>query len=221
MSITPYTASANEAIHSPPETSEDLEKNFRQPPLKLGVLASGNGSNFEAIAEAIENRQLNAQIDVVIYNNPDARVAERAARRQVPAVLLNHREFKRREALDQAIATTLTHHGVAWVIMAGWMRCVTNELIQAFPNRILNIHPSLLPSFPGLHAVEQALSAGVKITGCTVHHVVLEVDSGPIIAQAAVPVLSGDTPETLQQRIHQQEHRLYPRAIALAAGPDG
>jgi phosphoribosylglycinamide formyltransferase-1 len=186
-------------------------------PLKLGVMASGSGSNFEAIAQSIVDDQLNAQVQVVIYNNPGAKVVERAKRFGVPAVLLNHREFESREALDQAIVDTLKHHQIEWLVMAGWMRIVTPVLINAFPNRILNIHPSLLPSFKGNRAVEQAIAAGVKITGCTVHLVVPEVDSGEIIMQAAVPVLPTDTVETLQNRIHIQEHRIYPRAIALAA----
>ena len=187
------------------------------PRLKLGVMASGSGSNFEAIAQSIVDGHLNADIQVVIYNNPDAKVVDRAKRFDVPAVLLNHRLFESREALDQAIVTTLKDHAIEWVIMAGWMRIVTPVLINAFPNRILNIHPSLLPSFKGNRAVEQALSAGVKITGCTVHLVVPEVDSGTIIMQAAVPVLPDDTTETLQNRIHEQEHQIYPKAIAIAA----
>ncbi len=186
-------------------------------PLKLGVMASGNGSNFEAIAQAIAAGQLQAQVQVVIYNNPGAKVAERADRWQVPTVLLNHRNFPNREALDAEIATTLKQDQVDWVIMAGWMRVVTPVLINAFPDRILNIHPSLLPSFRGLHAVEQALEAGVKITGCTVHLVVPEVDSGRIIMQAAVPILPQDTAETLHNRIHEQEYRIFPQAIAWAA----
>ena len=186
-------------------------------PLRLAVLASGHGSNLAAIAAAIENGDLNATIQVVIYNNPAAKVAERAAQRQLPAVLLNHRTFASREALDEAIVQTSQDAGADWVIMAGWMRRVTAVLIQAFPQRILNIHPSLLPSFPGLRAVDQALAAGVKITGCTVHYVELEIDSGPIIAQAAVPVLANDTAASLQARIQQQEHRIYPAAIAIAA----
>ena len=144
-------------------------------------------------------------------------MAERAAQRQLPAVLRNHRTFASREALDEAIVKTVKDAGADWVIMAGWMRRVTAVLIQAFPQRILNIHPSLLPSFPGLRAVDQALAAGVKITGCTVHYVELEIDSGPIIAQAAVPVLADDTAASLQARIQQQEHRIYPAAIAIAA----
>lgn len=186
-------------------------------PLKLGIMASGSGSNFEAVAQAIDRQELNAQIQVLIYNVPNAKAAARADRLQVPKVLLNHREYPSREALDAAIANTLHQHQVNWVVMAGWMRVVTPVLIDAFPRRILNIHPSLLPSFPGAKAIAQALAAGVKITGCTVHYVELEVDSGPIILQAAVPVLPDDTQETLHQRIQVQEHRIFPRAIALAA----
>lgn len=186
-------------------------------PLKLGVMASGSGSNLEAIAQAITNQQLHAQIQVVVYNNPAAKVAARADRLGIPKVLLNHRSFPSREALDQAIIDTLRQYQVEWVIMAGWMRIVTQVLVAAFPKRILNIHPSLLPSFPGSRAIEQALAAQVKITGCTVHFVELEVDSGPIVIQAAVPVLPDDTPDTLHRRIQVQEHRIFPRAIALAA----
>jgi phosphoribosylglycinamide formyltransferase 1 len=187
------------------------------PQISLGVLASGSGSNFEAIAQAIEAKTLNAQVQVVIYNNPGAKVVERAKRWHIPAILLDHRTFPSREALDTAIIEVLKAHQVDWVIMAGWMRVVTSVLIEAFPQHILNIHPSLLPSFPGTHAIEQAFNAGVKITGCTVHHVELTVDSGPIIAQAAVPILPGDSVEQLQARIQIQEHRLYPLAIGLAA----
>lgn len=186
-------------------------------PLKLGVLASGQGSNLEAIAHSIQRGDLRAQIQVVIYNNPGAKVAERAERLGFPKVLLNHRHYPSREALDQAIIETLQAYDANWVIMAGWMRCVTQVLIEAFPGQVLNIHPSLLPSFPGIRAVEQAIAAGVKLSGCTVHHVELQVDSGPIIIQAVVPVLPEDTPATLQARIQAQEHRIFPAAIALAA----
>lgn len=187
------------------------------PPLKLGLMASGSGSNVEAIAQAIVAGKLNAQIQVLVYNNPDAKVAGRADRLGIPKVLLNHREFNSREALDQAIVETMQSHQVEWVIMAGWMRIVTQVLIDAFPKRALNIHPSLLPSFPGAYAIEQALETGVKITGCTVHFVELKVDSGPIIIQSAVPVFPDDTQETLHQRIQAEEHRIYPMGIALAA----
>jgi phosphoribosylglycinamide formyltransferase-1 len=201
-----------------PEVSPGVwQRHFAGAPLRLGVLASGSGSNFEAIAQAIAQRQLNAQIQVMIYNNPQAKAAARAERLGIAAELLNHRQFPSREALDQAIIDQLKRYDVEWVIMAGWMRVVTDVLINAFPDRILNLHPSLLPSFPGARAVEQALAAGVKVTGCTVHYVRLEVDSGPIIMQAAVPVLPDDTPDTLHQRIQVQEHRIFPRAIALAS----
>jgi phosphoribosylglycinamide formyltransferase-1 len=203
------------------ETERLLSPNLPMPrfstPLKLGVLASGSGSNFAAIADAIAADQLDAQIQVLIYNNPDAIAAQRAQQRGIPTVLLNHREFATREALDEAIVTILHQYQVEWVIMAGWMRRVTEVLIDAFPDRILNIHPSLLPSFPGIRAIEQALAAGVKITGCTVHYVRLEVDSGPIVLQAAVPILDNDTPESLHQRVQVQEHQIFPLAIAIAA----
>jgi phosphoribosylglycinamide formyltransferase-1 len=186
-------------------------------PLKLGIMASGNGSNFEAVAQAIKDGQLNAQIQVLIYNNPGVKAAARAEKWGVPAVLLNHRDYKRREDLDTAIVETLRQYEVEWVIMAGWMRIVTPVLINAFPDRMINIHPSLLPSFKGVRAVEQALEAGVKIAGCTVHLVSLEVDSGSILLQAAVPILPDDTAETLHARIQVQEHQILPQAIALAA----
>lgn len=186
-------------------------------PLKLGIMASGSGSNFEAIAQAIANEKLNAQIQVLVYNNPLAKAPIRAANRGVEAVLLNHRDYTSREAFDQQIVKTLQQYDVDWVIMAGWMRLVTPVLIDAFTDKIINIHPSLLPSFKGINAVEQALASGVKITGCTVHLVCLEVDSGPILIQAAVPILPDDTSETLHARIQIQEHRILPQAIALAA----
>jgi len=186
-------------------------------PLRLGILASGNGSNFEAVAEAIASGKLNAKIQVLIYNNPEVKVAVRAANWDVPTVLLNHRNFQSREDLDRGIVHTLRQYQVEWVVMAGWMRIVTPVLIDAFPNQIINIHPSLLPSFKGVRAIEQALAAGVKIAGCTVHLVAPEVDSGLILLQAAVPVLADDTAETLHARIQEQEHRILPQAIAIAA----
>lgn len=186
-------------------------------PLNLGIMASGSGSNFEAVAQAIADGQLNAQIQVLIYNNPDARAAWRAQQWGVPAVLCNHREYRSREDLDRSIVEALQRHQVEWVVMAGWMRVVTPTLIDAFPDKIINIHPSLLPSFKGVRAVEQALEAGVKIAGCTVHLVLPEVDTGPILLQAAVPVFPDDTHQTLHSRIQTQEHLVLPQAIALAA----
>ena len=186
-------------------------------PLKLGVLASGSGTNFEVIAHAIKRGELNAQIPLLIYNNPKAKVKQKADDLNIDAKLLNHREFKQREDLDQASVSLFKSYGIEWVIMAGWMRIVTPVLLEAFPNHVINIHPSLLPSFKGIKAIEQALKAGVKITGCTVHLASLEVDSGPILLQAAVPILPNDTPETLHARIQKQEHKIFPQAIALAA----
>ena len=180
----------------------------------LGVLASGSGSNFEAIALAIEQGKLSAQIAVVIYNEPNAFAKQRAEKFGIPAILVNHRDYKSRQALDRGIIDILDQYHVDLVIMAGWMRIVTEVLIEAFPERILNIHPSLLPSFKGIHAIEQAFNYGVKITGCTVHLLSLEVDSGKILKQAAVPVLPEDSLEDLQKRIQVQEHIIYPEAIA-------
>lgn len=179
-------------------------------------MASGTGSNFVAIAEAIAAGKLEAEIAVVIYNNPDAGVVERAQRLGIPAVLVNHRHFDRREDCDLEIVRQLQNHDVDLAIMAGWMRRVTQVLIDAYEGRALNIHPSLLPSFPGLHAVRQAVDYGVKFSGCTVHWVTLKVDSGPIVHQAVVPVLPDDTEATLQKRIQAEEHKIYPEAIAIA-----
>lgn len=181
--------------------------------LRIGVLASGNGTNFQTLVDRAQSGDLPVDIALVVYNNPDAPVALRAARAGVPAVLLDHRRFASREALDAAIVAALDAHGVELVVMAGWMRLVTSVLIERFPDRILNIHPSLLPAFKGARAIEQALAAGVKVTGCTVHLVRLEMDSGPIVAQAAVPVREDDTPAALAERIHAEEHRLYPEAV--------
>lgn len=202
------------ALVSPTITPEDTKL---ARPLKLGILASGSGTNFEVLADAIASKKLNAQIQVLIYNNPEAKVKARADRWDIPAILLNHRDYKHREDLDRAIVKVLQEKQVEWVIMAGWMRIVTSVLLEAYRDRVINIHPSLLPSFKGVRAVEQALESGTKITGCTVHLASLEVDSGLIIMQAAVPIVPDDTPETLHARIQIQEHKIFPVAIALAA----
>lgn len=186
------------------------------PAPRLGILASGSGTNFDAIAQAIDEGVLVADIACLVCNCPGAGAFEVAERHGVSAELVDHREFGSRTSFDARVGEVLRDHDVEWVIMAGWMRLVTKGFIDAWRERILNIHPSLLPSFKGIRAVEQALEAKVKIAGVTVHHVVPEVDSGPIIAQAAVPVLADDTPETLHARLQVQEHFLYPRAIALA-----
>lgn len=200
-----------------PQLSEELLTLYRNlPPISLGVLASGSGSNFEAIMQAIADGRLRADLKVLVYNNPGAKAAARAERWGVPAVLVDHRDYATREAFDGAVVQVLRDRGVEWLAMAGWMRRATDVLVQAFPKRAINIHPSLLPSFPGIRAVEQALAAQVKVAGCTVHFVELEVDSGPMLMQAVVPVYATDTAETLHARIQVQEHRIFPQAIALA-----
>lgn len=187
------------------------------PPLKIGIMASGSGSNFEAVAQAIESDLLDAEIAVLIYNRLGIKAIDRAQSRGIPTVYLDSRAYPNRAELDREIVNTLHSYQVECVVMAGWMRVVTAVLIDAFPDRIINIHPSLLPSFPGIHAIEQALAAGVKITGCTVHLVSLEVDRGPILIQAAVPVLPDDTVTTLHARVQTQEHQILPQSIALLA----
>ncbi len=179
--------------------------------VKIGVLASGQGSNFQAIVD--QTKDTPAQFAVVVYNNPKAPVRLRAEKLGIPAIFLDHRQFTTREALDQAILEVLGEYGVELLLMAGWMRLVTSVLVDAYRGRMVNIHPSLLPSFRGIRAVEQALEYGVQLTGCSVHFVDLEVDSGPIIAQEAVPILANDTLETLSQRIHEAEHRIYPQVV--------
>ncbi len=185
------------------------------PPLILGIMASGSGSNFEAVAQAIDRNRLNAKIAVLIHNKPGIKAIDRAQSRGIPTVLLEHQAYTSREELDLAIVQTFQAYRVECVVMAGWMRVITQVLIDAYPDRVINIHPSLLPSFPGIRAIEQALEAGVKITGCTVHLVSLEVDRGPILVQAAVPVLPADTADTLHARVQVQEHQILPQAIEI------
>ena len=187
------------------------------PPLRLGVLASGSGSNLQSILDACGKRSIPAEVAAVVCNVPGARALQRAAEARVPAVLLPHQEYARREDYDARVVAELRARGVELVCLAGFMRIVTPVLLSAFPQRVLNIHPSLLPAFPGMHAVRQALAAGVRISGCTVHLVDRGTDTGPIVVQAAVPVLEGDTAESLASRILLQEHRCYPRAIQLMA----
>ena len=187
------------------------------PALRLGVMASGNGSNFEALVQACRDGMLAAEVTVLVVNNPGCGAVERADRLGVPVQVHDHRLYDSREALDRALIASFREAGVELVVMAGWMRIVTQELIDAYPERLINIHPSLLPSFRGARAIEQALDAGVRLTGCTAHLVSLEVDTGPILVQAAVPVDTADTPTSLAARIHAQEHRILPLAVQLAA----
>lgn len=181
----------------------------------LGVLISGRGSNLQAILDATETGALDARVGVVVSNEPDARGLERAARRGVPTAVVSHRDFPSRESFDETVLAELRRHEVDVVCLAGFARILSPVLVRAFPNRILNVHPSLLPSFVGLHAQRQALEHGVKVSGCTVHLVDEELDHGPILLQRAVSVLEGDTEATLSARILEQEHRAYPEAIGL------
>ncbi len=189
--------------------------------LRVGVLASGRGSNLQAIIEAIEAGKLAARITVVISNNKDAQALECARRHGVADVFLDPAPYKDRpdgrEAYDRAVLAVLKEHDIELVVLAGYMKIVTRVLIDAYSNRIMNIHPSLLPSFPGLKAQQQALDWGVKVSGCTVHFVTEGVDTGPIIRQAAVPIQENDTAETLEARILLEEHRIYPEAIQFFA----
>ncbi len=185
--------------------------------VRLGVLASGRGSNLQAIIEGIEKGRLDAILAVVVSNKADAPALDRARNHGAPAVFLDPKAAPDREAYDKVIMDCLRKHDVELVALAGYMKIVTSVLIAAYPNRIMNIHPSLLPAFPGLAAQQQALDWGVKTAGCTVHFVTEGVDSGPIIRQAAVPVQEGDTAENLAARILVEEHRIYPEAIQLYA----
>ena len=181
---------------------------------RLGILLSGRGSNFLAIADSIASCRLDAEVAVVISNRPDAPGIAHARERGLNAVVLASRGLDR-EVYDRHLVTELRKHSVDLVCLAGYMRILSGYFIREFPQRILNIHPSLLPAFPGLDAQHQALDHGVKFSGCTVHFVDEGLDSGPIVAQAVVPVLDADTAESLAARILTEEHRIYSQAIAL------
>ena len=182
---------------------------------RLGVLLSGRGSNLQAIIDAIAERRLDATIAVVISNQKNAGGLERAQRVGIETLTLSHRGWPSRDDYDRALVSELRSRNVGLVCLAGFMRKVGAPLIDAFPNAVLNIHPSLLPSFPGLHAQQQALDHGVKTSGVTVHFVTADLDAGPIIVQRTVPVRDDDTEETLAARILVEEHHAYPEAIAL------
>ncbi len=180
-------------------------------------MASGAGSNFEALVQACGRGGLAAEVVQLVVNRAECGAAGRAGRLGVPCTLLDHRSYPSRDGLDRALIAVFEAARVDLVVMAGWMRIVTPVLIQAFPDRLVNIHPSLLPSFRGLDAVGQALAAGVKLSGCTAHLVSEAVDAGLILVQAAVPVHSDDDRASLAARIHVQEHRILPLAVQLAA----
>ena len=189
-------------------------------PRTLGVLISGRGSNLQALIEAIASGLLQARIAIVISNRSDAAGLERAEAAGIETLVLDHRQFASRDAFDARVAAELKNRDVDLVCLAGFMRLIGGPLLDAFPHAILNIHPSLLPSFPGVDAQSQATAHGVKVSGATVHFVTGELDGGPIILQSAVPVEDGDTPDSLGARILAVEHHLYPEAVrrVLAGG---
>lgn len=185
--------------------------------LRIGVLASGGGTNLQSIIDACSTGNIDAEIVRVISNNPDAGALQRADRAHISSCCINHRSFENRAAFDAAVIAQLQQDGVELVVLAGFMRIVGADFVKAFPDRIMNIHPALLPAFPGLNVQKKALEYGTRFSGCTVHFIDDGVDTGPIIAQAVVPVLDDDTEESLSARILEQEHRLYPHAIQLFA----
>lgn len=183
----------------------------------IGVLISGSGTNLQAIIDAIEAGKLDAKIEVVLSNKADAQGLARAQKHGIPTEILNHKNFSSREAYDEAVVGLLRGRNVELVVLAGFMRLLSPVFVKAYSNRIMNIHPALLPSFPGLNVQQKAVEHGVRFSGCTVHFVNEECDEGPIIIQAVVPVFADDTGAALAARILEQEHRIFPRAIQLYA----
>jgi len=181
----------------------------------IAVLVSGSGSNLQAIVDASERGEIPCRVGIVVSNKADAFGLVRAAKHGIPTAVVGHKEFPNREDFDRKLVEVVSSCGAELVCLAGFMRVLTPVFVRAFPNRILNIHPALLPSFPGTHGPRQALEYGVRFSGCTVHFLDEGVDTGPIIVQAVVPVYDKDTEETLAARILVQEHRIYPMAIRL------
>ncbi len=205
---------------SPPRADSPTAKKSRArgSTVALAVLGSGSGSNFQAIADSARAGELDVRIACVISDVADAFILERARRFGIPAEHIDHAPYKTKldGAAETRVLERLRFYGADIIVLAGYMRIVKRKLLDAFPRRILNIHPSLLPAFPGMASWKQALDHGVKIVGCTVHFVDEGMDTGPIILQRAVPVLDDDTPETLHARIQKEEHMAYPEAIRIA-----
>ncbi len=186
---------------------------MKEKPFTLGVLVSGSGTNLQAILDAVAAGTLKAKIGVVLSNVATAKALDRAKAARVPAIVVDHKAFPSRAAFDAAVVEVLEAHAVDCVVLAGFMRLVTPTLLDAFPHRVVNVHPALLPAFPGVHAQRQALAYGVAISGCTVHFVDAGMDTGPIIAQAPVPVFDTDDEAALTARILQKEHELLPTVL--------
>lgn len=186
-----------------------------RPAVKIGVLVSGSGTNLQAILDSVARGDLKADVRVVVSNRARAYALERARNHGIAALAIDHRGVSSREDFDRALLNELRARDVELVVCAGFMRLLSRVMLGAFPYRIMNIHPALLPSFPGIHGPRDAIEYGVRISGCTVFFVTEGVDVGPIIIQSAVPVLPGDDQETLAERIHREEHRIYPEAIRL------
>lgn len=187
-----------------------------KPLLRIGVMASGNGTNFEALVTSIQQNKLKAEIPLLIVNNPDCEARKRAIRLGIPCKVINHKDYTSREELDTEIRNQFKAMDVEGIVMAGWMRIVTSNLINAYHLKIVNIHPSILPSFPGVDAVGQAIKAGVKISGCTVHLVTQNVDSGPILVQSAVMISPKENITTLKRKIQLEEHKILPIGVSIA-----
>ncbi|PLX90754.1 MAG: phosphoribosylglycinamide formyltransferase [Desulfuromonas sp.] len=185
--------------------------------LRLGILASGGGTNLQSIIDRCQDGSLAADIAIIICNNPGAGALDRAKKSGIPHRCINHRDFSERQDFDRSVVSALQDADVELVVLAGFMRIISDVFLDAFPQRIINIHPALLPAFPGLHVQRKALEHGARFSGCTVHFVDSGVDTGRIILQAVVPVLDDDTEATLSARILEQEHKIYPRAIQLIA----
>lgn len=185
--------------------------------LKLAILASGSGTNAQVIFEAVRQKKLDAEICVVVVNRPQAKVLERAKNFGLPAVFIDHTAFSSREEYDRKVVETIKSYGADCIVLAGYMRMVTSYFLSSFPNRVINIHPAILPSFPGIHGARDAVEYGVKFSGCSVHFVSEQMDAGPIIIQAITPCLQSDTEESLQNRIHCLEHKIYVQALQWLA----
>ena len=182
--------------------------------MRIAVLASGNGSNFEVIAQAIKDKKIEAELVLLFSDHHDAYVLERGKKFGVPCESFELKEFSDKKSYEAALLELLKRYEVELVVLAGYMRIIGNDLLEAFPNRIINIHPALLPNFPGLHGIKDAYEAGVKETGVTIHYVDSGIDTGPIIAQGKVQVAESDCLEDLEKKIHQVEHQLYPQVLA-------